>query len=65
MNEDFIDLMKLHDDKAFASGIYFNFNNFDTITLGLLVEKSTGLPFSEYFEKQFGNLRVQNRVALG
>lgn len=65
MNEDFIDLMKLHDDKAFASGIYFNYNNFDTIALGLLVEKSAGLPFQNILKKQFGNLRVQNRVALG
>lgn len=51
MNSDFIDLMKANDEKSFAHGSIFNYSNFDTVALGLLVENATGISFSKYFEK--------------
>ena len=51
MNTDFIELMKTNDEKQFPSGSAFNYSNFDTITLGLLVQAASQMSFSEYFEK--------------
>lgn len=51
MGNDFVDLMKDNDEKSFPSGSVFNYNNFDTAALGLLVQAATGKSFSEYFEK--------------
>ncbi len=51
MNTDFIELMIKSDEKSFDSGRIFNYSNFDTIALGLLVQASTGMPFNQYFEK--------------
>jgi CubicO group peptidase (beta-lactamase class C family) len=51
MTADFIDLMKENDEKKFSSGSFFNYSNFDTIALGLMVENATGMSFSKYFEK--------------
>jgi CubicO group peptidase (beta-lactamase class C family) len=51
MTADFIDLMKANDERSFDPGTFFYYNNFDTVALGLLVEKATGLFFSKYFEK--------------
>ena len=51
MNTDFIELMKTNDEKQFPSGSAFNYSNFDTVALGLLVQAATKLSFSEYFEK--------------
>jgi CubicO group peptidase (beta-lactamase class C family) len=43
--------MKTNDEKQFPSGSAFNYSNFDTVALGLLVQAATKLSFSEYFEK--------------
>jgi CubicO group peptidase (beta-lactamase class C family) len=51
MTADFIDLMKANDERSFDPGAYFYYSNFDTVALGLLVEKATGMSFSKYFEK--------------
>ncbi len=51
MTADFMDLMKANDDKSFSAGSVFNYSNFDTVALGLLVQAATGMPFPEYFEK--------------
>ena len=51
MNTDFVDLMKTNDEKSFPPGSVFNYSNFDTVALGLLVQAATKLSFSEYFEK--------------
>jgi CubicO group peptidase (beta-lactamase class C family) len=51
MNADFVDLMKANDEKSFPTGSIYNYSNFDTVALGLLVQAATGVPFSEYFEK--------------
>ncbi|WP_300040209.1 serine hydrolase [Ramlibacter sp.] len=51
MSADFIDLMKENDEKSFPAGAVYNYSNFDTVALGLLVQAATGMSFSEYFEK--------------
>lgn len=51
MNTDFVDLMKQADDKEFPPGAIFNYNNFDTIALGLLVQSASGMAFPAYFER--------------
>jgi CubicO group peptidase (beta-lactamase class C family) len=47
----FIDLMRNADEKRYPPGVTFNYNNFDTVALGLLVQASTRMPFNVYFEK--------------
>lgn len=51
MSADFVDLMKANDEKSFPAGSSYNYSNFDTVALGLLVQAATGMSFSEYFEK--------------
>jgi CubicO group peptidase (beta-lactamase class C family) len=51
MTADFIDLMKVADEKSLPFGSTWNYSNFDTIALGLLVQNATGMPFPKYFEK--------------
>lgn len=51
MSADFVDLMKVNDEKRFPTGSVYNYSNFDTVALGLLVQAATGVSFSEYFEK--------------
>jgi CubicO group peptidase (beta-lactamase class C family) len=51
MSTDFVDLMKANDEKSFPSGSEFNYSNFDTAALGLLIQSATGMSFFEYFEK--------------
>lgn len=51
MNFDFGDLMKAADERQLQAGTVFNYNNFDTIALGLLVQGATGISFPAYFEK--------------
>ena len=51
MSENFIDIMLKADETSFEHGKRFNYNNLDTVALGLLVEGATGLPFARYFEK--------------
>ena len=51
MNTDFTELMLKSDEKRFEPGRFFNYSNFDTVALGLLVQAATGMPFNQYFEK--------------
>jgi CubicO group peptidase (beta-lactamase class C family) len=51
MTADFLDLMKTADERSHEAGAVFNYSNFDTVALGVLVEAATGMPFSKYFEK--------------
>lgn len=51
MNTDFLELMKQADEKEFPPGSVFNYNNFDTVALGLLVQSASGMPFPAYFER--------------
>lgn len=51
MNTDFMELMLKSDEQRFEPGKFFNYSNFDTIALGLLVQAATGMPLSQYFEK--------------
>lgn len=51
MAADFVDLMKANDEKSFPAGSVYNYSNFDTVALGLLVQAATGMSFSAYFEK--------------
>jgi len=51
MNDNFIDLMRIADEKSSISGDKFNYSNFDTIALGLLIQGATKMGFPNYFEK--------------
>ena len=51
MTADFVDLMKAADERTYEAGAVFNYSNFDTVALGVLVEAATGMPFAKYFEK--------------
>jgi len=51
MNEDYTDLMRMADERKHPPGIEFNYSNFDTIALGLLIQGSTQMSFPAYFEK--------------
>lgn len=51
MSASFLDLMRANDEKSFPAGSVFNYSNFDTVALGLLVQAATGMSFSSYFEK--------------
>jgi CubicO group peptidase (beta-lactamase class C family) len=51
MTADFVDLMKAADERSLEAGAVFNYSNFDTVALGVLVEAATRMPFSKYFEK--------------
>ena len=48
MNTDFTELMLKSDEKRFEPGRFFNYSNFDTIALGLLVQAATGMPLTQY-----------------
>jgi CubicO group peptidase (beta-lactamase class C family) len=56
MNDDYIGLMRLADERKHSPGSEFNYSNFDTIALGLLIQGSTNLSFPEYFEKSIWHL---------
>jgi CubicO group peptidase (beta-lactamase class C family) len=51
MSRNFIEYMKSVDDKTFTPGKYFNYNNFDTVALGLLVNESTKQSLPKYVER--------------
>lgn len=51
MSDDFIDMMRSADEKISPSGKEFNYSNFDTVALGLLVQSATKTDFANYFEK--------------
>lgn len=62
MTADFIDLMKGADEKSLPSGSTWNYSNFDTIALGLLVQNATGMSFPKYFEKAiWQNIGAEDR----
>ena len=62
MTADFIDLMKAADEKSQPSGRTWNYSNFDTVALGLLVQNATGMPFPKYFEKAiWQNIGAEDR----
>jgi len=48
-SQDVIELMIRHDLKDFKSGTSHQYNNYDTLALGFLVEAITGKKFHEYF----------------
>ncbi len=48
---DYLHFLQRDDDRRFSPGALFNYNNLDTIVLGLLVEQATSLPFPTYFEQ--------------
>jgi CubicO group peptidase (beta-lactamase class C family) len=51
MSDDFIDIMRSADEKISPSGKDFNYSNFDTVALGLLIQGATKTDFANYFEK--------------
>lgn len=51
MSDDFIEIMRSADEKNSPSGKEFNYSNFDTLALGLLIEGATKTDFAKYFEK--------------
>jgi len=51
LQRSYLDLMREVDAKAADPGATFNYNNYDTIALNILVEKATGSKFSRYFEE--------------
>jgi CubicO group peptidase (beta-lactamase class C family) len=51
MSDDFIDIMRTADEKISSPGSLFNYSNFDTVALGLLVQGATKTGFANYFEK--------------
>lgn len=51
MSDDFIDIMRSADEKSSSPGKVFNYSNFDTVALGLLVQSATKTDFANYFQK--------------
>jgi CubicO group peptidase (beta-lactamase class C family) len=51
MSDDFIEIMRTADEKSSSPGKVFNYSNFDTVALGLLVQGATKTGFANYFEK--------------
>jgi hypothetical protein len=51
MSDDFIDIMRTADEKNSSPGSVFNYSNFDTVALGLVVQGATKTGFANYFEK--------------
>lgn len=50
MYQSFLELMQMMDNKEFNPGSRFNYNNYDSVALNLIVEKATKKKFSKYFE---------------
>ena len=51
LQSDYIEMMKSLDDRIAPSGKEFNYNNYDTNTLALIVESATKKKFAKYFEE--------------
>lgn len=49
---DVVEKMKSDDDKSFASGTTFQYNNYDTLFLGLVIESVSGIKFHKFFEEE-------------
>ncbi len=52
LTRSFVDLMKARDSRQFEPGSAFNYNNYDTVVLTLVVEKAVGKPFATFFAEQ-------------
>lgn len=64
LRTDYVDFLRRDDDRRYAAGTLFNYNNFDTIVLGLLVEQATATSFPAYFEKSvWSNVGAESRGA--
>lgn len=66
-NEDVIDLMAKHQPQAyFKPDLKFNYSNTGYFLLASIVEKASGLPFSEFMEKNiFNPLEMTNTFTFG
>lgn len=53
--KDYVELMLEDDEQKYKPGEFFNYNNYDTLTLGLIIEAATNQSFSEFFEKEIWN----------
>jgi CubicO group peptidase (beta-lactamase class C family) len=53
--KDYIELMLEDDEQKFKPGEFFYYNNYDTLTLSLIIEAATNQSFSEFFEKEIWN----------
>ncbi len=51
MSDDFIEIMRSADERSSSPGKDFNYSNFDTVALGLLIQGATKTDFASYFEK--------------
>jgi len=51
LRTDYIDMMKALDDRSSVPGREFNYNNYDTNALVLIVEAATKKKFAKYFEE--------------
>lgn len=48
---DYLDLMRRHDERKLKPGQEYQYNNYDTIALGLLVEAATKRRFHDFFNE--------------
>jgi CubicO group peptidase (beta-lactamase class C family) len=51
LRTDYIEMMKVLDDRRTEPGREFNYNNYDTNALALIVESATKKKFAKYFEE--------------
>lgn len=52
MHENFFDVMHNEDTKIINAGDQWNYSNFDTVALAMLVEHSTKMSLAKFFEKE-------------
>ena len=52
MSKSFLSYMKEVDEREYTPGSRFNYNNFDTVALGILVEKASKQKFPNYFQQK-------------
>ena len=53
--KDYVELMLEDDEQKYKPGEFFYYNNYDTLTLSLIIEAATNQSFSEFFEKEIWN----------
>lgn len=51
MTGEYKEMMRRHDERRFQPGQQFQYNNYDTLALGLLVEAATGRSFADFFNE--------------